>query len=39
LAAVMTLIASRPELEQAVAQVLPELVLDPAVENSIKAAA
>lgn len=39
LAAVMTLIASRPELEQAVAQALPELVLNPAVENSIKAAA
>lgn len=41
LAAVMTLLAARPELEAAVSAALPELVLNPAAESStpLKAAA
>lgn len=39
LAAVMALLAARPELEAAVAVALPELVLHPAAEPSLQAAA
>lgn len=39
LAAVMTLIAARPELEAAVTTALPELVLHPAAESLFQAAA
>jgi len=39
LAAVMALLARRPELENAVTAALPELVLNPAAKTSLKAAA
>ncbi|MFZ2281008.1 MAG: hypothetical protein WAW39_24630, partial [Prosthecobacter sp.] len=39
LAAVMSLLARRPELESAIAAALPELVLHPVAGNPLKAAA